>query len=255
MLKKIIFFVLIATSFSFATSASAGWKSHPYISYAYHFKHNGDFLANWLGIPQFAQPTNYTCGSTTTSMQMVWETHKKGMAIMYDILSIHEYINSSGGTESGLNTEELKQGQTKVIEYINETEKLGLNVHMNEAKMDSIKDAISDLNFRIGQNLSPAIIFGNVDIPGASPGGHYYLVTGAIYCPKGTCRNDVMGLYINDSVYDSSAYNAQSLIRKQAISPREYVTAQELESYWEPTGSRWPWRRGHMYLWNSSHII
>lgn len=250
-----MFFVVIATSFSFATSASAGWERHPYLSHAYNYKHNGALLASWLGIPQFAQPTNYTCGSSTTSMQMVWETHKKGRAIRYDILSIHDYINSSGGPESGLNTVELKQGQAKVIEYINKTEKLGLNVTMNEAKMNSIKDAISDLNFRIGQNLSPAIMFGNVDIRGASPGGHYYLVTGVIYCPEGTCNRDVMGLYINDSVYNSPAYNGGSLIRKQAISPRDYVTAEELESYWEPTGSRWPWRRGHMYLWNSSQII
>ena len=78
MFKKIIFFAVIATSFSFATSASAGWERYPYLSAVYEFKAGGEVFARQLGIPQYGQPTYFTCGATTTSMQMLWETHKKG---------------------------------------------------------------------------------------------------------------------------------------------------------------------------------
>jgi hypothetical protein len=97
---------------AFSVSAvHAGWERYPYLSSTYDQKIKGKLVARWFGVPQYGQPTNYTCGSTTTAMQMFWETHKKGNARKYDPASIHAYINTTGGKTSGLTTEELKKGQ------------------------------------------------------------------------------------------------------------------------------------------------
>jgi hypothetical protein len=84
---------------------------------------------------------------------------------------------------------------------------------MKERKDKTIKNAISTLATTMGKNFSPAIIYGNVNITGSSAGG---------------------------------------IVRRQAISPRRYMSQNELASYWKPTGSRLPWLREHMYLYNSS---
>jgi hypothetical protein len=251
MLRKILFFAGLAASISFTTSANAGWERYPYLSAVYDYKYNGEMIARWLGIRHYAQPTNYTCGSTT-SMQILWETHKKGRAIQFNTTSLHNYMNTSGGSNSGLTAEELKTGQKKVVDYINKNIGLGLNVTMTEGKYSTIKDAVFSLARAMNQNFSPAIIYGNVNLPGASAGGHYYLATGAVYCPRGTCSSDLIGLFISDSVYNSPAYSANGAIRNQAIRPRELVWEEDLKFYWQPTGSAYPWRRGHIYLYNSS---
>ncbi len=137
-----------------------------------------------------------------------------------------------------------------MIDFINRSEKLGLSVSMVERKDSSIKNAVSTLATTMGRNFSPAILYGNVRY--ASAGGHYLLATGVVYCLKGTCSNDVVGLFINDSAYNSPAYSSSHPVRKLAISPRKYLSQSELEAYWKPTGSRLPWLRGHMYLYNSS---
>ena len=251
MLKKSLLSILVLSAVS-VSSAHAGWENYPYLSGTQDYNIKGKLVARWFGIPQYAQPTNYTCGSTTTSMQMMWETHKKGSALKYDPAGIHGYINTTGGATSGLTTEELKAGQKKLVDYINRSKKLRLNVSMTEGKSDTIKNAISTLATTMGRNFSPAVIYGNTNITGSSAGGHYYLATGMIYCPKGTCSSDVVGLFLNDSIYNSPAYSAGSIVRKQAISPRKYMSQNELKAYWKPTGSRLPWMRGHMYLYNSS---
>ena len=99
-------------------------------------------------------------------------------------------------------------------------------------------------------NFSPVIIYGNVKY--APAGGHYLLATGMIYCPQGICADEVVGLLINDSAYNSPAYSPSHPVRQFAITPLKYLNQDELEVYWKPTGSRYPWMRGHMYLYNSS---
>jgi hypothetical protein len=149
-----------------------------------------------------------------------------------------------------LTTDELKAGQKKLIDSINKSENLGLSVSMAEGKDSSIKNAVSTLAITMERNFSPAIIYGNVKY--APAGGHYLLATGMVYCPKGTCSSDVVGLFINDSAYGSPAYSSSHPVRKLAISPRKYLAQDELELYWKPTGSRLPWLRRYMYLYNSS---
>ena len=249
MIKKTVLSIIAISALSMS-AAQAGWERYPYLSGTYDQKIKGKLVARWFGIPQYGQPTNYTCGATTTSMQMVWETHKKGKALKYSPTGIHNYINTTGGSTSGLTTAELKAGQKKLVDYINRSQRLGLNVSMTERKDSSIKNAISTLATTMGRNFSPAIIYGNVKY--ASAGGHYLLATGMIYCPEGTCSSDVIGLFINDSAYNSPAYSSSHPVRRLAISPRKYLSQNELESYWKPTGSRLPWLRGHMYLYNSS---
>jgi len=228
----------------------ADWEPYPYLSSTYDQKINGQLVARWFGVPQYGQPTNYTCGATTTSMQLVWETHKKGNALKYDPLGIHNYINTTGGSTSGLTTDELKAGQKKLVDYINNTTNLGIRVTMTERKDSSIKNAISTLATTMAVNFSPAILYGNVKY--APAGGHYLLATGMIFCPQGTCSSEVVGLFINDSAYNSPAYSASHPVRQFALSTRKYLSQNELESYWKPTGSSFPWMRGHMYLYNSS---
>jgi len=264
MLKKILLFTGLAVSLSFTTSVNAGWERYPYLSGVWDYKLRGDTVIRWFGIRQYAQPTDYTCGATTMSMQMAWETHKKGRGLRYNPLGIHNYINFKDpkGVTSGLTAVELKVGLRKLVDYINRTQNLGVNVIMTERKDSSIKNAISTLATTMKQNFSPAILYGNVNIPptrkgyqitpGANPGGHYYLATGVLFCPKGTCTKDIHGLFINDSAYNSPAWRVDSTIRKVAVRPRRLILEIDLKNYWRPTGSRYPWQRGHIYLYNSN---
>ena len=164
-------------------------------------------------------------------------------------MNVHEFVNDPDpeGENSGLTTNELKAGQRDIVNQLNERTRLGLNVVMREGKGSSIKDAVFSISRAMTHNLSPAIIYGNVK--GGSPGGHYYLATGTVYCPEGTCNEDLnFGLFINDSVYGSPAFSATSPLGKRAIRPRQLLWEQDLQFYWQPTGSRWSWLRGHMYL-------
>ncbi len=122
---------------------------------------------------------------------------------------------------------------------------------MSEYKNKTIKYGISRMMSYMRKNFSPAIIYGNVN---GSPklGGHYYLVTGMVYCPKGYCTKDVFGLFINDSVYNSNAWDKKSTIRKVAVTPRKLILAIDLKNYWLPVGDKLPWKRGHMFLYNSN---
>ncbi len=89
MIKKTVLSIIAISSLSMS-AAQAGWERYPYLSGTYDQKIKGKLVARWFGVPQYGQPTNYSCGSTTTSMQMVWETHKKGKAIKYNPISIHK---------------------------------------------------------------------------------------------------------------------------------------------------------------------
>ena len=248
-LRKTVLFTAL-TSALFASTANAGWEKYPHLSGVYDQKVRGNIVARWLGVIQYGQPTNYTCGATTTAMQMMWETHKKGKALKYDPLGIHRYINTVGGEKSGLTTAELKAGQAKMISYINRTKHLGLKTSMREGKRKTIKGGVSSIANLMTWNFSPAILYGNVKIPGAGAGGHYYLATGFLNCPKGTCTKDYIGLFVNDSVYNSPAYSNSNPVKWQAVTPRKYINYQELEARWKPTGSRLPWLRQHLFLYN-----
>ncbi len=162
MLKKSLFVVGMVASVIFTTSANAGWERYPYLSSTYDQKINGKLVARWFGVPQYGQPTTYTCGATTTSMQMAWETHKRNKTLKYSPTGIHSYINTSGGSTSGLTSDELKAGQKKIVDHINRTQGLGLTVSMAERKDSSIKNAVSTLATTICRNFSPAILYGNV---------------------------------------------------------------------------------------------
>ncbi len=160
-------------------------------------------------------------------------------------MSVHNYINTEGGKESGLTTPEFKNGQSKIRRYLNRYwSGFNFNIYeMIEIKEDKIVYAINTIKRQMFKNYSTAIIYGNTDTAVSGAGGHYYLVTGAYYGAK-------LGLYINDSVYNSPAYPKGSILANQAISPRQYLSAKELEKYWKPTGSRLPWLRKHIFLVN-----
>ncbi len=140
-----------------------------------------------------------------------------------------------------------------MIDYINRTKQLGLNMRMAEMKDGSIRNAVATLHGSMGNNVSPAIIYGN--ILNGNPGMHYFLVTGTYYCPSNICQKERIGLFINDSVYDSPAYGSSDSIRKNAITPRRYISEVKLGQYWQPVGSLLPIFRGHMYLYNSNPCL
>ena len=266
MLKKILFFMGLFMVVTISTSAKAGWERYPHLQGVQDFKLNGKVVARYLGIPQYPQPTSFTCGATTISMLMLWESHKKGRAIKFSPMSIHNYVNSKDpkGKTSGLTTTELKAGVKKVAGYVKEKKKLPVNIIMSEYKNKTINHGISRVWAYMIKNFSPAILYGNVNIPssrkgyqivpGARPGGHYYLVTGVVNCPKlkRYCSKAVHGLFINDSVYNSKAWDKDSTVRKVAVTPRKLILKIDLKKYWLPTGHKIPWERGHMFLYNSN---
>ena len=88
MLKKFLFSLGLFFTLFIATSANAGWKANSDFSAVYDYKIKGKVAARYLGIPQYPQPTNYTCGATTMSMLMLWETHKKGRVIRFSPLLV-----------------------------------------------------------------------------------------------------------------------------------------------------------------------
>ena len=122
MLKKFLFSLGLFFTLFIATSANAGWERNSYLSGVYDYKIGKYFWARYLAIPQYPQPTNYTCGATTMSMLMLWETHKKGRGIKFGPLAIHNYVNAKDpkGETSGLTTTELKSGINKLTKYVKE---------------------------------------------------------------------------------------------------------------------------------------
>lgn len=266
MVKKFLFFLGLFFTLFVATSANAQWERYPHLKGVQDYKINSKVVARYLGIPQYPQPTSYTCGATTISMLMLWETHKKGRAIKFSPLSIHNYVNTKDpkGNTSGLTTTELKTGVKRVAGYVKEKKKLPVNMIMSEYKNKTINRGISRVWAYMIKNFSPAILYGNVNIPssrighqitlGAKPGGHYYLVTGVVNCPKlkRYCSKAVHGLFINDSVYNSKAWDEDSTVRKVAVTPRKLILEIDLKKYWLPTGHKIPWKRGHMFLYNSN---
>lgn len=264
MLKKFLFFLGLFFTLFIATSANAGWKANSNLSGVYDYKVRDEVVARYLGIPQYPQPTTYTCGATTISMFMLWESHKKGRGIKFSPMSIHNYVNSKDpkGKTSGLTTTELKAGIKKVAGYIKDKGKLQFNIEWYEGKHLTYQRGIESIAYNMKKNFSPAIIYGKVNIPssrngyqispGASAGGHYYLATGVVQCPKHLCKGGQYGLFINDSVYESEAWGKGSIIRKAAVSPRKLILKIDLKHYWPPTGHKIPWKRRYMVFHNTS---
>jgi hypothetical protein len=150
-----------------------------------------------------------------------------------------------------LTTTELKSGINKLTEYVKDKYKLPLNVIMSGDKNKTINNGISRMMSYMRKNFSPAIMYGNVN-GSTRLGGHYYLITGMVFCPKVDCGKKISGLFINDSVYNSKVWNEDSIIRKVAVRPSQLIFEIDLKNYWKPTGSKIPWLRGHMFLYNSN---
>lgn len=242
MFKRSLLLVVLMSVFVI-NSAHAQWVAWPHRTGTFTYRINGNLIGLWYGVQQYSQPTTASCGSTTIAMQMMWETHKKGRALRYDPMQVYNYINTDG--QSGISTNELKSGIAKMVGHINQSQNLGLRVWMYERFNSDIKGAISIISNTMKANDSPVILYGN--IKNGSAGGHYYLATGMINCPKGICSSDYFGLYINDSVYNSPAFPTSGVVGANAIPPRHYLNHGELETYWKKTGAFWG---GHGYLHN-----
>jgi hypothetical protein len=133
----------------------------------------------------------------------------------------------------------------KIVDFINSSRELGINVDLKESKSSTISDAIVSYATWINRNHSPAIMLGNVR--DGTPGMHYFLIVG-----YHGYNNEGYGFYLNDSTYNSPAYPKDSPIGSIAIPPRKFVYRTELERYWAKTGSRFTSLRKHMYLYNSA---
>lgn len=254
MFKRSLLLVLLVSVVVGNSAYAAGWepccRPGTFVQ-----KINGKPIGAWFGVQQYAQPTNYTCGATTIAMQMMWETHKKGNALRYDTMWIHNYVNTDG-PQTGLSTDEMKAGIKKVINLFNNGKTWNKKIHaiMVEGSGSDTKSAISVIAKTMLANDSPVVLYGNVkNSPDA--GGHYYLATGMLNCPKGICNADYIGLFINDSVYGSRANFTFPGVVANAIPPRFYINHKDLETYWKKTGHWNPWYRNHMFLANDSFFI
>jgi hypothetical protein len=172
------------------------------------------------------------------------------------------YLYDIGNTDgvSGLSTPELKALIVATGIYGGKFE---------EAGSSDIDSAIKDYFW----SYSPLIIYGNTYF--GSAGGHYYVATGAIYCDDTLRDNNkcsYRGLYLNDSVFNSPAYplpprpvftgniykflgqlvkwilDVDSTDPGRAPAPSRFITADDLSSYWKPTGSALPWNKRHYHI-------
>ncbi|MEW8087873.1 MAG: hypothetical protein AB2652_20880 [Candidatus Thiodiazotropha endolucinida] len=240
------------------------WKEQTYWASSAYKEISGyaDYYVGYrTNTPHYSQPTNNTCGATVLSMIDSFERLKGSgrMPPQPDIIGIYDLINTDN--TSGLNTNELKAGIVA----------LGLfGGNFLELGSDTIDEAIVD-NFYI---RSPKIIYGNSYF--GSAGGHYYAATGGIYCDDTLTDHDqciFRGLYLNDSILNSPAYPLpdppdltgltwiQKIIKiitynaekaqsagGRALSPNQFYTSAELNTYWKKTGSSLPWEKRHYYI-------
>jgi len=248
MYKKYITSSLAILSLSASMQSNADWIDGP-IEGVRDVKLNGQIVTRNLGIPHFSQTEKYTCGSTTTRMQIIWETYKAGHTYNFSSSSLYSVMNTSGSQESGLTTIEMKEGQNNIISILNNGYGLNVNVEMLESGDEDLTESIRVYFGSMMDNLSPAIMYGNVKF--GSAGGHYYLIKGAVDCPTEICGKVYRGLFLNDSFYQSPAYT--NIETQYAVEAGEFLNSDELETYWKETGSAiytW-WRKKHLFLYNS----
>jgi hypothetical protein len=198
------------------------------------------YVGKRLNVPHYSQPTEVTCGATVLAMIKSFEELKDSGTLpsQPDILDIYDNGNTDGA--DGLSTPELK---ALITEYGFYKSIYSDSTNFAEVGADEIETAIEDTYNYV---YSPTIIYGNTYW--GSAGGHYYTSTGEIYCDDILVKYNICsyrGLYINDSVYNSPAYPNLS---KSALVPSVFITADEMENYWKPTGSALPWLRKHYYI-------
>ncbi len=251
MKKIIMFFVTLVLSVTVASKAMADWEYNNILpfSHVHNFKdEGGNIIATALGIPQYSQPTYYMCGASVLSMTMLWESHKKGRALGYDITSIHEYV--VGAAARSMPSQKLSDGITKIADYINATQNLGLNIKPQVGAANAVEKAVSNILERVNINHSPVIMYGNVLSKVA--GGHYYLAVGVAYCKKDVCGEEIAALGVHDSVYNSPAWGSSHFNRVNALEPYILVDGPDLLNRWKKIGSGVEADKRHYYLFNST---
>ena len=245
-----------ATNYQVAPG-SIVWKDQRYWGSSAYQEIRGyeDYLVGFrLNVPHYGQPTNNTCGATVLSMLSSYERLKSSGSFppQPDIVELYDTLNTDN--VSGLNANELKAGVVALGLFGGKSREVG---------SESIDEVVKDAYL----STSPLIIYGNSYF--GSAGGHYYAATGAIYCDdilKQNGKCSFRGLYINDSVFNSPAYPVpelhytgivslvrhliamQSSVGAHALNPSQFHTIDELEDYWEKTGSAIPWKKMHYYV-------
>ena len=234
---------LASLATGYTSISLAGWE---YGNNSGEYKYGNSVIAKYLYISHKPQPNNYTCGATNLSSLIAWETlSQEDKSINYSIMSVYNYVNTNGN--DGIQTDELKAGALALKDYTNQAYGMNLSMGTTEVKSDTIEFGIDWFFDQVLVGMhSPAILYGNTKDGYA--GYHYYMVTGAIRCPSNICGSEYNGMLLNDSVYNSPAYPADSDKRKNALSPGNWVSQSELETYWKKTGSRYPWNRTHIML-------
>lgn len=228
---------------SFCSSLYSGWDANNEV---YTKEYKGKIIQKVLNIPHKSQPNTYTCGATNLQSIVRWKTLYNGdNKVVYDIDSIYQYVNTNDS--DGIQIPELKSGYTNLIDYTNNIYGMKISNHTTEIQGKTIADAIYGFyNINLLNKNSPAILYGNTK--DGLPGYHYYMAIGGINCDKAICGLELKGLYLNDSVYDSPGWTADSSKRKNALTPWQFVNEKELETYWKKTGSKLPWERTHNML-------
>lgn len=206
---------------------------------------DNSYIAKYIEVPHYSQPTNYTCGATNLTMLASWLTEVKGnKRIDYNIMSVYNFVNTNG--TDGIQTDELKTGFDKLIQYTNNAYNMNLNLSFTEILGESIDEGINGIILLAlsGNSPAPAILYGNRI--GGLPGYHYFSVVGYVNCPSSYCEGNIKGLFLHDPMYGSPAFSGSK--SDNAIEPFQFVDEDLLTQVWGKTGSSLPWEKKHILL-------
>ncbi|EJF06028.1 hypothetical protein ThvES_00019010 [Thiovulum sp. ES] len=220
---------------------SDGWEG---IHYSKHFKRNiaykyvlnGKDIAGHLFVDPLPQPNTYTCGSTNMAMHLGyihWIELDK-FRDFSDSFFLYEQVNTNGF--DGLSTDEVKKGfETQLRKY-------HLKYNLKEKGESSISYTTEKIIKALIDTKRPILIYGNsVNKNGelGTPGYHYLTLKTAMKW------KEKYYFLINDTVYNSEACRDSVL---KPLPSNTWITEEELENYWQKTGSMIPYFRKHMYL-------
>jgi hypothetical protein len=198
----------------------------------------------FLPMSPVSQPTNNTCGATNTRMLLSWITKKEGSIVVYNIESLYSFMNTNG--VDGVQTNELKKGISDAVAYTNKTNNMSLDIGQTEIASVTPADGVTDLKIALKSTENPTILYGNVK--DGNPGMHYYSGVGVVDCSATICGSVIKGMFLHDSVYNSTAYTDTSMTRINALKPFTWIRDFELDTYWKKTGSAYPWKKKHYML-------
>jgi hypothetical protein len=208
----------------------------------YSYKQNGEKICAYLAVPDYPQPTTVSCGATNIAMHIKWSSKVESLNDIVTLNSdfikqVYNDVNSNG--ISGIDAGELKNG------LITKFSKYKFLISVNEKGADSIKEAGKLILNDVLLYKRPVIFYGNsvseisfIRYENVS-GGHYMTIPAIINWGENYF------FAVNDPIYNSPAYQDSFL---DPIKPWTWIAEEDIEEYWNKTGSAYIWKRKHLYI-------